>query len=139
METQKREYTLNDFWTIQLDKMHEWQNIVYDKIIDDTVPKTEDESSDDDSSDDDDDEEEDASEDESAPKKPVIPESVNPLSIPQPNETLRDFFSRSAQYWQLSAINDNLSTLTGKSLRKDAFVMARDSVRNFCYFILLIL
>lgn len=123
LESSALEYTLCDFWSINLDKMVEWNPIIVDEI--DTSKWKKDDSSDEESSQEEDDEEDELEMPVDTQPATITETKEDPESIPQPDETLCDFFARTVCYWQLLALSEE-NLKTGKSLRRDAFQTARE-------------
>lgn len=141
LEQKDREITLNDLWSLNLDKLNEWNLIIPDNHL---TSEWFDESSDDDDSDDDEDEEcsnddgeeenkiESATTSKKASSESLVsdqiifetPEQTIIVPDPLPAESLRDYFTRTQIEWQLFAQQE--STRTGKALRRDAFELAQD-------------
>jgi len=134
LETRTKEITLKDFWSINLEKMIQWDCIIPDDI-ESAEWKGED-------SEDDDCDDSDESASDSEHKTAQIDEkkeiesrleaakekSNDANNAPIPGESLRDFFARTAGFWQirmLDNIQDHQSIGTVKNIRRNAFEMAK--------------
>ncbi|KAJ9568245.1 hypothetical protein OSB04_004211 [Centaurea solstitialis] len=114
MEIRDQEVTLDDLYALNLSKLDEWKCL---------IPASEPEwveASEDDDDEDDDDEEED-SEDENE-EKDDSDESDDDEDDVEPGESLKDFYKRTNDYWQMAAYEHTAHT--GKELRKDGFDLA---------------
>lgn len=150
-----REFTFNDMYSVDLDKLDGVKEIFYREPENWHLLNEEEEDSDEDMEDDDEDEEEEVGEGDAmsldaaspAPTELTVParemeqldvEEQEPepsandtRPLPRPFETLREFFNRSSEEWQKILI-DTLNTKglemerNVKELRKDAFSMAEE-------------
>lgn len=150
-----KEYTLDDFYSLQLDKMDRYVCLKESPIV------IMDESSDDDEDDDDDEDEgrsddaesDDGSdgsvvEEEAADSNKVTSEELRSqveafmgvskddnrsaeeiIRTPYPGETLAMYYLRSKEYWTLKA--HETSENRGKQLRRDGFAMAEEQYDNY--------
>lgn len=150
-----REFTFNDMYSIDLDKLDGVKEIFYKEPENWHLLNEEEEDSDEDMEDDDDDDDEIEGEDDEmsldvaspAPTELTVPtqemeqldveeqETEPPANdnkpLPRPFETLREFFNRSSEEWQKILIDTlNVKGLgvekNVKELRKDAFNMAEE-------------
>ncbi|TPX30341.1 hypothetical protein SmJEL517_g06078 [Synchytrium microbalum] len=158
-ESGDKEYTLNDLWSINLDKLDGWECVISDETAQSAWvgDDEEDDGSSDGSDDEDDDEEGDKSsesenedtqavdihediyeKEEIVEPPPVIIEPLKPLTPeelqrraeeeendPKPGELINKYWERTTRYWQ-RIVHEESQTLTGKSLRRDAFEVAKE-------------
>ncbi|KAJ1569443.1 hypothetical protein HK096_003116, partial [Nowakowskiella sp. JEL0078] len=141
LEESNREYTLNDMWSLNLEKANEFECLKSEDLSEigwlgensgGESDDDEDEDSNESSNDEDGDEDEDSDEkkDEKEPEANPIPEAPKksaPEEEPHVNETLKDYFVRTGTFWQMKAMEELESTQVGKSLRKDAFQICQDN------------
>jgi N-acetylneuraminic acid mutarotase len=139
LEIGQKEFTRCDLWTLNLDKLVEWNCLFTDETVE-TAWKGEDSSSDEGEGDGSDSEEEeedsdeggeelkeldDSESEESGDVSPKIEPEVdvealkNPEDEPRPFEKLNEYATRTSIFWQEKSMEQ--STLTGKSLRRLAF------------------
>jgi Domain of unknown function (DUF4110) len=142
LEQKDREITLNDMWSLNLDKMNEWNQIISDNHLTSEWFESSDEDTSDEDNSDEEDEETDsqsvsanASNRTSTVEAPVsaslssVAAAPEPISVqvpdPLPAEMLAAYFTRTQLEWQLYAQQETESMRTGKALRRDAFELAQ--------------
>ena len=134
LEIGQKEFTRCDLWSLNLDKLIEWQCLFMDETVE-SAWKGEDSSSNEDedgsndsesgsqngSENEEEAEVEEASEETS--EKPELEVEITPLRNPEdepkPFEKLHEYGNRTSIYWQEKAMEN--SSITGKSLRRLAF------------------
>lgn len=137
-----KELTLNDFWSINADKMDQWTCLLSDETLDKEWLGEEEDSDDDDEEDDhknSNQEEEDATtgdedsekEDDDQDTKHLEDEQEfdplpDPELEPKPRERMGEYYERTSSFWLERALN--LGDFGGKVLRRVAF---RQSERHF--------
>ena len=149
LEDEKKEITLCDFWTLNLDKLDGWTCLFHDELQMAWIGEdSDDDASDDDEDDEDDDDElesvdstkeesnESPNEVETADKEPKSELQQNDQEIeediihedpgPEPfvEEKLGEYFLRTTEFWQARALEE--SDRTGKALRREAFEFAQE-------------
>ncbi|KAK9727420.1 Kelch repeat-containing protein 3 [Basidiobolus ranarum] len=157
LEVGDREFTLDDFYSLNLDKLHEFvcikkPNIEAQVWLGENSDDDDDDDDDEDDEDDENDEEGARGDDEAAekPSKTKEPSGVaatgglgrhgridrNALEeleaaedTPKPGESLREFFERTNTYWVEKAYEE--TQRTGKALRRDGFQMAEERYIEF--------
>ncbi|KAJ3260343.1 hypothetical protein HK103_000978 [Boothiomyces macroporosus] len=144
LENKNKEITLNDLWTINLERMDEWVEIIKDDVAHLEwygVDSDMEEDDEDEEEDDEEEEEEEESDMEIDEKDKVIvqdidedsdedkPPQMTPEQLkaqmendPLPGEPLNDYYSRTNIYWQERVLE--ITGRTGKALRKNAFEYA---------------
>lgn len=145
IETNKIEHTLSDFWSINLERMDSWNGIMVDPIdlsnwLGDLDSDSSESSND---YDDDEDDQEKKEELERNKRKATLlknhienarkqrDDSIN--VFPHPEETLKEFYTRTVGYWQMRMLNVDdedvyvveTEGIDGKSGRRNAFKMAK--------------
>ncbi|KAF7294947.1 Galactose oxidase [Mycena indigotica] len=158
-ERGKREFTMDDFYSVQLDKLDKYVCLKKSEII---IPEEDEESSSSDdtgssdstgSSDDDSEGDEETDKEEAAPEEEVIVEPEQPpesdirakatafmgvakersaedsLSTPLPGETLAAFYARTRAYWVQKA--HATTEHQGKQLRRDGFSLAQETYQSY--------
>ncbi len=154
LEQKDREITLNDFWSLNLDKLSEWTQLLADDHLtaewfgeaSDNESETDDEDGDEGSDDEEgsSDNSDNGGDTSSRPMEVDAVESPPPdddasseeeaaaqklectVPDPLPGEALHTYFSRTAIAWQVYAQDSEASFATGKALRRDAFEMAQE-------------
>ncbi|KAJ7632602.1 galactose oxidase [Roridomyces roridus] len=159
-ERGKREYTLDDFYSIQLDKLDRYTCLKKSEYL---IADGDDESSSEDEDEDDDDEDEEEEDDEEEAEDEVqvdnseVVEDVqqppdeesdirlkaaafmgeskerspeDALSTPMPGETLAMFYARTRTHWAQKA-HSGSSENQGKQLRRDGFALAEETYDNY--------
>lgn len=128
------ELTLNDLWSLNLDKLDGWKCLIADQNLDKSWMAA-DSSSEEESSDEEpgtDEEKElgmseistEIEQDEQQAYKQNEHLHNDTVPNPSPGETLKDYFIRTQVNWQEFVQKEFDSDLTGKALRKDAFAEA---------------
>ncbi|KAJ7063287.1 galactose oxidase [Mycena amicta] len=155
----KREYTMDDFYSIQLDKLERYSCLKKNEIViaeDDEESSDDDDSEDDGEDDDDDDIEEEEDREEQLNVLPVEEQAAvdsegdqtdlraeaaafmgvakersaeDSLSTPLPGETLAMFYARSRTYWAQKA--HATTENQGKQLRRDGFSLAEETYKMY--------
>ncbi|KAJ7063245.1 galactose oxidase [Mycena amicta] len=158
-ERGKREYTMDDFYSIQLDKLERYSCLKKNEIViaeDDEESSDDDDSEDDGEDDDDDDIEEEEDREEQLHVLPVEEQAAvdsegdqtdlraeaaafmgvakersaeDSLSTPLPGETLAMFYARSRTYWAQKA--HATTENQGKQLRRDGFSLAEETYKMY--------
>lgn len=125
----EREYTLDDFYCINLEKMDGFTcfkecQMDTQEWIEPEESEGESEGESDEDEEDDEDDSEDSSSDESQVEEceeiVAHDQNVSPLL----GESLKDYFARTSTYWTEVALRENESR--GKALRRDAFEIAKE-------------
>ncbi|KAJ3277106.1 hypothetical protein HDV01_000158 [Terramyces sp. JEL0728] len=138
LESKSKEITLNDLWTINLEKMDEWIEIIKDDVaslewygVDSDMEEEESDDEEEEQSEESDMEVDDelvaedvkeVSDEEAAQK--MTPEQLKAQveNDPLPGEPLNDYYARTNIYWQERVLE--ITGRSGKALRKNAFEYA---------------
>ncbi|PPQ75922.1 hypothetical protein CVT24_002504 [Panaeolus cyanescens] len=115
-ERGSKEYTLDDFYSLQLDKLDRFQqleDVVEEEIVEDVV----------------DDELRSKATAFMGVSKDTARSAEDVQSTPLPGETLAMFYARSREYWTQKAVGN--SDNRGKQLRRDGFAFAKERYAEY--------